>query len=553
MEANLDLPNVNYGTYACNIRIDGLPMSPDFQVIMAEVNHGFQYIGSLKIVLKTTSALSGGISAGLSALPLSGAAIQLDAVFGADTLGLFSGVVVSHEFKNSAEATRLVIHAKNKAVGLSLTRKPEVFADRKDPEMIEELAGRAGCTFTELNTTGLPGLKHNQIVKNGITDWDFINIRAEANGIYIRTEGAGIILERPSVGQDPLKTIHAGYGRNILELHQKQDDRQYRLLDEWISWDLSDLQAGIATDDDQTDAGTGRPVSGKAARVNYRQNNEQEVDITLNAAAQLRTLSKLNGTVSIRPELTAKPGDTVEISGYNEAVNGKYLVSAVMHEYGQGGFKTHLQFGLNHCSFSRRFKVFDSCRRPVVYAGIVSGLEGDPENLNRIRIRIPTFSEGELWARVAQPYAGPGYGWFVLPEPGDEVLVSFLGEDMDYPVVTGSLYSPKNMPPAQAGDDNHEKLFQTRSGMKLYWNDEKKIHEISTPGGNLISLSEDSKSLTISDQNGNKMEMTDAGVSVSALKDIAIKAGSGIKIEGQTLTLKGSGIVKINGSTVKIN
>lgn len=45
------------------------------------------------------------------------------------------------------------------------------------------------------------------------------------------------------------------------------------------------------------------------------------------------------------------------------------------------------------------------------------------------------------WLRVAQRMAGPGYGSQWLPRIGHEVLVGFLDNDIDRPIVLGSLYN----------------------------------------------------------------------------------------------------------------
>ncbi len=52
----------------------------------------------------------------------------------------------------------------------------------------------------------------------------------------------------------------------------------------------------------------------------------------------------------------------------------------------------------------------------------------------------------------------------------------------------------------------------------------KAIHEISTPGGNKIVISEDEESITIQDQNSNKIVMNDSEINLTGTKDIVIKA-----------------------------
>ncbi|HEY8099390.1 MAG TPA: type VI secretion system Vgr family protein [Burkholderiaceae bacterium] len=63
--------------------------------------------------------------------------------------------------------------------------------------------------------------------------------------------------------------------------------------------------------------------------------------------------------------------------------------------------------------------------------------------LGRIRIRYH-WQQGEsntCWVRVAQLFAGPGYGAQFIPRIGQEVLVKFFGNDIDRPIVNGVLYN----------------------------------------------------------------------------------------------------------------
>jgi uncharacterized protein involved in type VI secretion and phage assembly len=150
-------------------------------------------------------------------------------------------------------------------------------------------------------------------------------------------------------------------------------------------------------------------------------------------------------------------------------------------------------------------------------------------------------------------YAGDGYGMVVLPEIGDEVIVSFFGNDFDSPVVLGSAFNPKTTPHTAYSDDNFEKVFITKKGMKWSWNDEKAIHEISTPAGNKILISEDSKSILIEDQNQNKIEMTSDAINITGNMAINMKANTTIKLEAVNIELNASGISEIKGGMVKIN
>jgi type VI secretion system secreted protein VgrG len=61
------------------------------------------------------------------------------------------------------------------------------------------------------------------------------------------------------------------------------------------------------------------------------------------------------------------------------------------------------------------------------------------------RTRAANTTDNTL-LRVAQPWAGSGWGTFFWPRVGDEVLIDFIDGDPDAPIVVGSLYNGVNMP-----------------------------------------------------------------------------------------------------------
>lgn len=65
------------------------------------------------------------------------------------------------------------------------------------------------------------------------------------------------------------------------------------------------------------------------------------------------------------------------------------------------------------------------------------------DRLGRVRIRFHWQDQGNAscWVRVAQRSAGSGMGCQFLPRIGQEVLVQFLENDIDRPIVVGALYN----------------------------------------------------------------------------------------------------------------
>jgi len=157
--------------------------------------------------------------------------------------------------------------------------------------------------------------------------------------------------------------------------------------------------------------------------------------------------------------------------------------------------------------------------------------------------------EDGVWARIASLDAGDDRGFFFRPEISDEVVVGFFEDDPRRAVILGMLHSSKKAAPLKGSDDNHEKVYQSRSKMKLYFNDDKKVMELSTPAGNTITLSEDDKAIKVVDQNGNKIEMTSDGITVESSKALTLKAGTELKLEsGTSFGVKGGTELKLEGT-----
>lgn len=66
-----------------------------------------------------------------------------------------------------------------------------------------------------------------------------------------------------------------------------------------------------------------------------------------------------------------------------------------------------------------------------------------------------TASKRSCWIRVAQVWAGRRWGAHFWPRAGHEVLVAFEHGDPDRPVVVGSVYNSKNMPPFDMPEQAH--------------------------------------------------------------------------------------------------
>ncbi len=88
-----------------------------------------------------------------------------------------------------------------------------------------------------------------------------------------------------------------------------------------------------------------------------------------------------------------------------------------------------------------------------------SGQEIHTDEYGRVKVLFhwDRYSKADenssCWVRVAQVWAGKGWGGMLIPRIGQEVVVEFLNGDPDCPIITGRVYNGINLPPYPLPDD----------------------------------------------------------------------------------------------------
>jgi len=169
-----------------------------------------------------------------------------------------------------------------------------------------------------------------------------------------------------------------------------------------------------------------------------------------------------------------------------------------------------------------------------VHEALVENVEDDPAKECRVKLRYPWFDGGNTisdWCRVAQLYAGNGYGAAFGPEAGDEVLVAFVHGDMRYPIVLGGLYNGKDKPPTHRARDRDQKLIRTKHGHEVVLDDTRGAEsvKVTTAGGHTMLLDDAGSKVVVEAPGGVVVTLEDGGT-------ITVK-GTTVKVEAQTIEL----------------
>jgi type VI secretion system secreted protein VgrG len=108
----------------------------------------------------------------------------------------------------------------------------------------------------------------------------------------------------------------------------------------------------------------------------------------------------------------------------------------------------------------------------VAETAVVVGPEGQEiytDEHGRVKVQFHWDREGRrderssCWIRVAQAWTGSGWGFQFVPRIGMEVVVTFLGGDVDRPLITGCVPNAINVPPFPLPRSDTRSGIRTRS------------------------------------------------------------------------------------------
>jgi type VI secretion system secreted protein VgrG len=157
------------------------------------------------------------------------------------------------------------------------------------------------------------------------------------------------------------------------------------------------------------------------------------------------------------------------------------------------------------------------------------------------------------WARVAQSWAGSGYGTFYLPRIGQEVVVQFIDGDPDQPLIMGCVYNGKNKPPFTQPANTLQSGIKTQSkagSNELRFEDKEGAEEIYVHAQKDFKreIENDEKVLIIKGDHTFTIQKGES--TIEAAKAITLKVGSSslqllpdeILMNGQKLYFNGKEI-----------
>ena len=213
-------------------------------------------------------------------------------------------------------------------------------------------------------------------------------------------------------------------------------------------------------------------------------------------------------------------GSKTTISGRHfEGFDGSLFITRVEHHGNNGPYSTDGEPASYRNSFEgipaatpyRPQRTTPWPRVAGSHAGTVVGPAGeeiftDPHGRVQVVFKWDldnsTKLERSCWVRVAQPFAGQGFGAVFLPRIGHEVIVDFLDGNPDNPVIVGSLYNGANLPPWKLPENKTQSGVRTQSTLNGGSDNYNELQFEDKKGSELINVQaeKDLKTLVKNDE-----------------------------------------------------
>ncbi len=503
---------------------------------------------------------------------------------------LISGEVtaVEGEYRQS-RAPVLVLRGYDASHRLMRGRHSVVFEQEKYSDIAGRIADAAGLERGQIDDSGSV---HDFVHQAGQTDWEFLSGLAREIGFEVAVRDARLDFRQPPeagaapeagdlASTDPLQLV---FGQELLEFRPRVTAGAQVGPVTVKGWDIAAKQDLTAQEPAST-SGAQLPDSPATMAATFGSpayvTGDRPLHSQAHVEARARALAEQIGsafaeaTGVARGNPNIRAGAAVNVSLVANPFAGRYTLTHTSHVYeAQNGYRTLFEIsGRQERSLlglagggAAGSDVVATAGLGGVQVGIVTD-NGDPQNLGRVRVRLPYAGVDFVtdWARVAAPGNGPARGFVWIPEVSDEVLVAFHHGSVREPYVLGGLWNGVDAPPPIELDDgrlNGRKMV-TRDGNEIFFWDKPGNSSLgmATAGQEVISLlNRLQKEFSVTSD--GKIVLTAQGdIEISATGKVTITGDGGVEMTssasakvsgGGQLALESDGVTSVKGSQVSL-
>ncbi len=518
---------------------------------------------------------------------------------------IFNGVLVAaHGMGGEAEIYNYRLVLRPWLWLLSRTSDCRIFEKKTAKDIVKQIFSDRGFSdFRDATSGNFPELEY--CVQYRETDLAFVSRLMEQHGIYYffehKQDKHTLVLANAKSSHDDIP----GHASIPVFLADRQERRDKEYLFHWSKdrrfrsgkFELVDYDYLKPTADMKSNAqGSAAYTKSKMEIFDYPGRYKEKSDGETYAKHRLEAEQALDQRRSAKGDaISLYPGGLVKLEKHPVgAENEKYLVVRAAHSYTAESYYSGMAGDPPSYAGDYEFLVSDlpyrapmSTPRPLAHgpqtAKVIadkgkSGEEIDVDEHGRILVRFFWDREKKqsCRVRVAQVWAGSGWGGQVIPRIGQEVVVEFLEGDPDRPLVIGTVYNGDNKHPfampdnktqsglksdtTKGGSGYNELMFEDKKGSELIRMHSQKDHEVvilnseTTEIGKSFSGTATSRKTTLKNgtdelsiQNGNQT------VDIKGKQDISVRDTISIEAKQKITLTVGASTITMEPAKVTIN
>ncbi|KAG0187717.1 hypothetical protein DFQ28_005937 [Apophysomyces sp. BC1034] len=473
---------------------------------------------------------------------------------------LFSGIVADSQLDVRPGAFSLSLRLVHSLYRLVNSHRNQIFEKQSDADVIRRL-----LSAQKIKVGTLEGMtaQQEQLIQWSCSDWQWVRSRLSAYPIWLLPKFDAVTCIKPKLAGRADHTLMASRTSATETLIEEVDWQHGGTV---LPKALSVLSWDVSQQKEQTVQAT-KPSIGRGAfdaskapvlnsepwQLTYRLPLSKE---EAQALADARLLALYAAAVQVSLTVTGSSesagyalGQTLELKGFGAQFDGMGLTSEVRHHWQRGALRTTVAIG------QPASHPVDAGMMPRVLGettGVVDAYQADSGNLDRLRVKVPGFAK-PLWARQGFPYASKDGGLCLYPEPGDEVVLTFLENDPRFPVVMNAMHNPKNKAPFPRTKENAKKalvlacrkprqslMFDDKEGSVVLENDKDRFSIHKDKGMQMHSehdIAVDAQKINVNAKQNLTLEGK-TGVSVKGAKDGVYGRGWSFPIQFETSGVK---------------
>ena len=349
-----------------------------------------------------------------------------------------------------------------------------IFQKKSVPEIIEEIFGDLGFKDYKNSLKGSYA-KREYCVQYGETTLDFVSRLMEDEGIHYFFEHAKdkhtlVLADDPDVHAACEGASEVALSRHDLEEKDHIWECAYEETVTSTGQALCDYSFEVPATDlyVKVDADKPERLLYDYPGV-YTEGSAGEARAKLRVEAYEQAQKILSGQSTCRGFVS---GGKFKLKGHARAdLEKEYVLRSVEHTADLQGYSNRFTAHPADTVFRPPLHT----RRPRIHGSqtaLVVGKSGEEiwtDKYGRVKVQFYWDRRGKkdenssCWVRVAQGWAGKGYGSFFLPRLGQEVVISFLEGDPDRPLVTGAVYNAQQTLTYALPDNQTQSWVHTRS------------------------------------------------------------------------------------------